>query len=464
VFGSALEVRGAVRTLMLLGALTTLSQGCAPDEPAFVDGEIGVFRPGLTVDQAGGCSTAIVAGLTAQLIAEQNCIKPNALANFKSAGISAGSAVNTFLEPPAVNALKKAVAARGGTIIINSALRSLAQQYLLYKWQGSCGIQIAASPGSSNHETGIALDVDNYDVWRTALEAQGWDWYGSGDRVHYDYRGPGAVDLRATSVQAFQRLWNLNNPNDKIAEDGDYGPMTAARMAKTPTTGFPKGATCSSMPPANPPTTPPTTPPGTTQTFGAELIDRGRLLSLESGEIAGVTLVFKNTGTATWTPSRTRLGTVGPRDRDSALMADGWLAPNRPAAVQAETKPGELGVFTFAVTAPPVESPRAYSEDFGLVEEGVTWFGPEMGLTVELEVAPASGPMQSGVKPVGQAGCSASGSGAPVGAAPLALLLLVAVHCAFRRRRGQVLDESGAAGEERHAGGLVFFARRRVSS
>ena len=99
-----------MRTLILLCAVA----GCAPDEPAFVDGEIGVFRPGLTVDQAGGCSTAIVAGLTAQLIAEQNCIKPNALSNFKSAGISAGSAVNTFLEPPATNALKKAVAARGG--------------------------------------------------------------------------------------------------------------------------------------------------------------------------------------------------------------------------------------------------------------------------------------------------------------------------------------------------------------
>jgi MYXO-CTERM domain-containing protein len=159
------------------------------------------------------------------------------------------------------------------------------------------------------------------------------------------------------------------------------------------------------------------------------------MLSLESGETAGITLVFKNTGTATWTPGRTRLGTVGPRDRDSALMADGWIASNRPAAVQAETKPGELGVFTFAVTAPPVDAPRAYSEDFGLVEEGVTWFGPEMGIAVELEVAPASGPLQSGTMPMAQGGCTVGGARALPGPMVLALLVLV-----------------------------VFFARRRVSS
>src|SRR5688572_21774915 len=181
------------RALLIL----MIAAGCQPYEPDFEEGELGVWRPGLTVGQAGGCSTAIVAGLSKQLIAEQNCIRPDALVSFAGlAGVSIGAAVNPFLEPPARDALKRAVANQGGTITINSALRTLAQQYLLYKWQGSCGIQIAASPGRSNHETGIALDVGNYGTYRAALEAQAWDWYGSGDAVHFDYRGAGAVDLR----------------------------------------------------------------------------------------------------------------------------------------------------------------------------------------------------------------------------------------------------------------------------
>ena len=59
--------------------------------------------------------------------------------------------------------------------------------------------------------------------------------------VNLDYIGTGSVDLRADSVRAFQRLWNLNNPGDKIAEDGDYGPATASRLAQTNANGFAKG-------------------------------------------------------------------------------------------------------------------------------------------------------------------------------------------------------------------------------
>ncbi len=414
-----------MRVGLLILALVS-SSGCAPDEPAWVDGEIGEFRHGLTVGQAGGCSTAIVAGLTAQLIAEQNCIKPNALGSFSGANISIGSSVNAYLEPPAVAALKKAVAAKGTTIVINSALRSLAQQYLLYKWQGSCGIQIAASPGSSNHETGIAIDVDNHDVYRTALEAQGFVWYGTGDRVHYDYRGAGAVDLRSTSVLAFQRLWNLNHSNDKIAEDGSYGPMTESRLAQSPTTGFAQGTTCTTPTPGPGPGP----APGTTS-FAAELVQRSGPQSLESGEQAAFSVTFKNTGTATWTPALTRLGTVSPRDRESPLASPGWLAPNRPAHVESETKPGELGVFTFTVTAPSVTAAQAFDEDFSLVQEGLTWFGPEMGFAVELEVAPRSGSLQTGAAPQPHGGCSTGGRAE---VSPLALALMALVVFLARRR------------------------------
>jgi len=418
--------------LLLVGALAASSVGCGPEEPAWVDGEIGVFRAGLTVGQAGGCSTAIVAGLTQQLIDEQNCLKPNALASFKGAGISVGSAVNAFLEPPAAAALKKAVAAHGGAITINSALRSLAQQYLLYQWQGTCGIQIAAQPGSSNHETGIAIDVDNYGVFQSALEAQGFAWYGAGDKVHFDYRGAGAVDLRATSVLAFQRLWNLNNPGDPILTDGAYGPMTEARLAKAPAGGFAKGSTCT--PPAPMPGTPPgTTPPApTTPEWAAALVDREAPDALAPGAQATVVFRFRNTGTETWTPDRTRLGTSAPRDRQSVLATSGWLSPSRPAHVEAETPPGAIGRFTFDIQAPVLETAGAYDEDFSLVEEAVTWFGPEMGVSLSLEVNPDLQPTGQTTPAAGASGCSATGHPTP---APLALLLLLLPLAHLTRRR-----------------------------
>ena len=52
------------------------------------------------------------------------------------------------------------------------------------------------------------------------------------------------LDQRENSVLAFQKLWNLNNPNDKIAEDGQYGPNTEKRLQKSPIEGFAKDSTC----------------------------------------------------------------------------------------------------------------------------------------------------------------------------------------------------------------------------
>jgi hypothetical protein len=125
-------------------------------------------------------------------------------------------------------------------------LRTAAQQYLLYNWYqtGQCGISLAAKPGLSNHETGTAIDIEEYSAWRSTLEANGFRWLGSSDPWHFDYIGAGAVDHRGLDVLAFQKLWNRNNPNDKIAEDGSWGPGTESRMRKSPANGFPVGATC----------------------------------------------------------------------------------------------------------------------------------------------------------------------------------------------------------------------------
>ena len=63
-------------------------------------------------------------------------------------------------------------------------------------------------------------DTNNYDEWKDHLEAAGCKWYGKGDKVHFTCPGKA---YPGDSIRAFQKLWNCNNPDDKIAVDGKYG-------------------------------------------------------------------------------------------------------------------------------------------------------------------------------------------------------------------------------------------------
>jgi hypothetical protein len=213
-------------------------------------GEVAEAITGATVQDAlSGCSTAPVAPLDDQIIAEVNCAIPNQLSPVPKSATNFSKATTTvaYLETPARDALVTALAANPGmTLSVNSMLRTVVQQYLLYAWyqQGRCGISLAALPGNSNHETGLALDTSDYDAWKPTLEAHGFKWFGSADVVHFDYVGAGSKDLRGEDVKAFQRLWNLNNPGDKITVDGSYGAATEARIKQSPSGGFPIGASC----------------------------------------------------------------------------------------------------------------------------------------------------------------------------------------------------------------------------
>ncbi len=209
---------------------------------------------GQTVAQAAAstCGTVSVKGLSQQIIEEGNCVEPGAFAPLTlTSNASAGSSVFAFIQKPARDKLQATMKANPSkTLTINSMLRTAAQQYLLYNWyqNGRCGISLAAKPGLSNHETGMAIDIQEYSSWRSTLEANGFRWLGSSDPWHFDYVGAGSVDHRGLDVLAFQKLWNRNNPGDKIAEDGSWGPGTESRMRKSPAGGFPIGATCNSQP------------------------------------------------------------------------------------------------------------------------------------------------------------------------------------------------------------------------
>jgi hypothetical protein len=189
----------------------------------------------------GSCSTELVRGLSLQVIDEMNLLIPGGvLAPIDDLDISGNDAtVNLFLQPKAKEALRRAIRRRGVTLKLNSCYRTVVQQHILFSWQGSPCVSIAATPGKSNHEDGFAIDTPDFSAWKSALEAEGWDWFGPGDQVHFTYVGGGIRDdVGDIGVKAFQILWNKHNPNDRVDVDGDYGPETAACLDRSPAPGF----------------------------------------------------------------------------------------------------------------------------------------------------------------------------------------------------------------------------------
>ena len=225
-----------------------LPQDTPPDIPPVEDMEPDMppVPPSDPVEQVVnvGCTTSIVKGLSQQLIDEMNCIQPGAMRSIAHVPeLSFYSAVFPFLQDPASRSLENLVRGQN-TLTISSALRTLPQQYLLYRWYqlGRCNISLAARPGRSNHNGGLAIDTPNYNAWKSRFNSNNWSWLGSSDPVHFNFNG--GQDIRNLSVLALQRLWNRNNPNDRIDEDGLYGNQTESRMKQSPSMGFAKGPTC----------------------------------------------------------------------------------------------------------------------------------------------------------------------------------------------------------------------------
>jgi len=200
----------------------------APRAPAF---------NGLLKDAPQG-STSVVNGLSQQLIYQINLIVPDALVSFDDLNVDLGDAAYPFVPPAGKEALRKAINDRGKKLVVNSAYRTLAQQLLLFNWKGSNSNPVA-KPGRSNHQSGLALDIQDRPGWEPHLKRYGWHPL-AGDPPHVDYKGTGAKDLREATILAFQVLWNKNNPGDKLKEDGGYGDETEKRLNRSPAKGFEK--------------------------------------------------------------------------------------------------------------------------------------------------------------------------------------------------------------------------------
>ena len=249
-------LRSALRSAALALAASAALAGCggelAMEEPEIEGEDLGPYAEQVPweeymataamdtvegVANSTACNSGAIHGLSKQIVAEMNCIRGGLMTDISGYNVRLTSAsVLPYLQTAAANKLKAATTGRS-RLGINSALRSVAQQWILYRWYLTkrCGVLLAAKPGASNHEDGLAFDTSDYNAWKGIMPSYSYRWYGSSDPYHFDYTG-GGPDARG--VLAFQRLWNNNRPGDKIAEDGIYGPQTEARIKQSPRTGF----------------------------------------------------------------------------------------------------------------------------------------------------------------------------------------------------------------------------------
>lgn len=191
------------------------------------------------VQDVPGESTAVVNALSQQLIHQINLVSPNTLVSYDDLNVDLSDAAFPLVQPPAKEALRRAIAARGITMVVNSSYRTIAQQMLLYNWYKDRSP--VAFPGSSNHQSGLALDIEDPRGWEPYLIDQGW-YPLAGDPPHFDYVGGGTQDIRSVAILAFQKLWNKNHPNQQITEDGIYciGGETESALNSSPAMGFSK--------------------------------------------------------------------------------------------------------------------------------------------------------------------------------------------------------------------------------
>ena len=368
---------------------------------------------------ASGCSTGVVLGLARQISDELGCENPNTLVTFDPSDsiVFTNSAVLPYLEVDARDDLL--AVAQTGTLQISSAFRTVAQQYLLYQWYaaGLCGITAAATVGTSNHETGRAVDLENSTAEIAAMAGDSWSHDVPDDVVHFDHNP--SQDLRGRDTLAFQRLWNRNHPDDLIGEDGDYGPQTELRLQQAPATGFALGGSC--------------TDPGSGTTMtAAEVRSIDGPDTAPPATRAQFTIVIANTGTTTLAATTQLVLASGSA---SSLYDPSWLSPTAVAALDAPVAPGELATIAFEITTPNVQAQTPYSQPL-VLDDGTNRFGSiELAITVTPgTMTPTSGdgsePPTGWTAPTEGGGC-ATGSGAGWIAA-VALLGL--------RRRRRVAD------------------------
>lgn len=101
------------------------------------------------------------------------------------------------------------------------------------------------------------------------------------------------------------------------------------------------------------------------------LLRTPRQLSLPGSTSAQVTYGLKNTGTSVWKTRSLQLASVHSATIDpqpSVIKHSSWVSDTQPLVEDDETKPGEIGFFTFTLNAPPKTG--EYTVRFALIADG----------------------------------------------------------------------------------------------
>ena len=335
-----------------------LGSGCATDD----DKHYAQVESYATVASytTSTCSTATVIGLSKQIADEVGCANPTGLVKFSAGGNLqiTSNAVLPYLEQGAKNDVVTVAQTR--VVQINSAFRTVAQQYLLYRWYqlGRCGITAAATPGRSNHESGRALDLANYSTLISAMANRGWAHDVPGDDVHFDHLA--SADIRGRDVLAFQRLWNRNHPGDKIAEDGDYGAATESRLRQAPAEGFAIG-------------------PGCVGTRDLDVVAVNGPDRVGPQQRVHYAITLKNAGTVAW-PATTKLRLA--TGTSSVLYDSSWVSQTVIATLGSSIATGTTGTIDFDVTTPATDAELPVFQELVLDDAGTKFGDIQLALTV----------------------------------------------------------------------------------
>jgi N-acetylmuramoyl-L-alanine amidase len=186
------------------------------------------------------CDTSGLLGLSKQIADILLTDQASKVINISAHVNISGASTILFLQKEAGQALIAAIAEKGSKPGLVHAIRVLPQQAAVSYWylhDKMCGITLAATPGTSPHERGIAIDINNHAAWKAVLKKHGWMWRGASDPAHFNYHGGHDPDFGIEGIRSFQKLWNLHNAG-KIEEDGVLGPITQKKLGLSPIEGF----------------------------------------------------------------------------------------------------------------------------------------------------------------------------------------------------------------------------------
>lgn len=145
-----------------------------------------------------------------------------------------------YLQRSAGDDLIAAIKERGEPLKLIDALRTLPQQLKLSARYLN-GVPLdgpTALPGSSGHERGVAIDIEDSDRWVTVLRKHNWHRAVGHDSAHFFYHGPQQPAFQRAGIMAFQRVWNDHNPDEQLPLDGVLTAQTEYALGRSPAGGF----------------------------------------------------------------------------------------------------------------------------------------------------------------------------------------------------------------------------------